>query len=256
MDYQFFSFSDRPDKIQTVVDFTESIRNKPNTAGFGWPIFEFQSHSGKIYWTKLHETFAQFQFFLLLDNQIVASCFSIPFNWDGSKENLPSGWDKVIEKGFVDKENQIAPNAISLLAITVSPDHQGNGISKIILDNVRKYVNHHQLKYLVAPVRPVLKQFYPLADISEYMEWKTKEGKVFDPWLRVHLAMGATFIKFAPQSLTIEGSISEWEVWTKMKFPASGDYVIPGALSIVNFSIEQDKATYYQPNIWLQHNLK
>lgn len=255
MDYQFFSFTNRPEQVNSVVNFTESIRSKSNDSGFGWPVFEFQSYSGKTYWTKLHEMFTQFQFFVSLDDQVVASCFAIPFNWDGSEETLPSGWDKVMEKGFTDQENKICPNAVSLLAITVSPEHQGKGLSKIILDNVIKHVNNHHFEYLVAPVRPVLKQFYPLADISDYAEWKTKEGKVFDPWLRVHLAMGADFVKFAPQSLTIEGSISEWETWTKMKFPVSGDYVIPGALSTINFSVEEDKATYYQPNIWLKHHL-
>jgi GNAT superfamily N-acetyltransferase len=255
MNYQFFSFAGQPDQVSAVIDFTQSIRSHSSTSNFGWPAFEFQSNSGKLYWSKLHQTFSKSQFFLSLDGQIVASCFAIPFSWDGSNESLPAGWDKVIEKGFADQENGLTANALSLLAITVSPEHQSKGLSKVILNNVREYVNSNNLQYLVAPVRPVLKQFYPLADISEYAEWKNKEGKVFDPWLRVHLAMGANFVKFAPQSLTIEGSITEWETWTKMKFPVSGDYVIPGALSTINFSIEEDKAIYYQPNIWLQHSL-
>lgn len=256
MNNQFFSFANQPDKVKAVIDFTESIRNHSSMSGFGWPVFEFQSQSGKAYWDKLHHYFDEFQFFVSSGNQIVASCFAIPFHWDGTIENLPNGWDSVIEKGFTDQGNEIVANALSLLAITVSPECQGKGLSKMILDNVRKYVNEHHLKYLVAPVRPVLKQFYPLAKISEYTEWKTKEGKVFDPWLRVHLSMGASFIKFAPQSLTIEGSIPEWETWTQMKFPVSGDYVIPGALSTVNFSVEENKATYYQPNVWVKHSLE
>jgi GNAT superfamily N-acetyltransferase len=255
MEYQFSSFSDRPEKISEVLHFTESIRSHSNPSDFGWPTFEFQSSSGKAYWTRLHQDFRKYQFLLSLDDRVIASCFAIPFYWQGSKEDLPEGWDKVIEKGFADRENGISANALSLLAITVSPEHQGRGISKLILHKVQDYVNKYQLQYLVAPVRPVLKQFYPLAPIFEYAEWKTKEGKIFDPWLRVHLSMGASLVKFAPQSLTIEGSIADWENWTGMKFPASGDYVIPGALSTVAVSVEKNKATYYQPNIWLQHDL-
>jgi GNAT superfamily N-acetyltransferase len=255
MDYQFFAFSDKPEMVSEVLRFTESTRNHSSQSNFGWPIFEFQSCSGRQYWSKLHHDFSQYQFFLSLDEQIIASCFTIPFHWQGNQEDLPDGWDKVLEQGFLDKRNKVAANSLSLLAITVSPKYQGKGISKLILNKVRAYVGKHKFQHLVAPVRPVLKQFYPLAPISEYAEWKTKDGKPFDPWLRVHLSMGARLIKFAPESLTIEGSVSEWETWADMKFPASGDYIVPGALSTVTVSVENNKAIYYQPNIWLRHNL-
>jgi GNAT superfamily N-acetyltransferase len=256
MAYQFFAFSDRPEKIDEVLHFTESIRNCASQSNFGWPVFEFQSFSGKTYWTRLHQEFSTYQFFLTLnDDRIIASCFSVPFYWQGAKENLPEGWDKVIESGFLGKDNGIVANALSLLAITVLPEYQGNGLSKLILRQMKAYTIDNNLEYLVAPVRPVLKQFYPLVQIAEYAEWKTKEGKVFDPWLRVHLSMGANLVKFAPQSLIIEGTVSDWESWSGIKFPVSGDYVVPGALSTVNISVENDRGIYHQPNIWLQHNL-
>jgi GNAT superfamily N-acetyltransferase len=255
MEYQFLSFADSPEKISEVLSFTESVRNRANQSEFGWPVFEFQSYAGKTYWSRLHQDFPAYQFFLTLEDRIVASCFSIPFHLQGTQESLPEGWDKVMEKGFADKNNGTSPNALSLLAITVSPEHQGKGLSKLILRHVKAYVVRNNLEHLFAPVRPVLKQFYPLAAIGEYAEWKTKDGKTFDPWLRVHLSMGASLVKFAPQSLTIEGSVSDWESWAGMKFPASGSYIVPGALSAVSVSIEDDKVTYHQPNIWLKHNL-
>jgi GNAT superfamily N-acetyltransferase len=254
-EYQFFACADRPDKVDEVLHFTESIRNSTSQANFGWPIFEFQSYSGKKYWHRLHQDFATSQFFLSLNDRVIGSCFSIPFHWQGDRETLPAGWDKAIERGFLDRENGVVANALSLLAITVSPEHQGKGLSKFIVSQMKAHVLANNLEYLVAPVRPVLKQFYPLAAIAEYAEWKTKEGKVFDPWLRVHLSMGASLVKFAHQSLTIGGTVSEWESWSGMKFPASGDYVVPGALSTINVSVENDRGTYHQPNIWLQHDL-
>jgi GNAT superfamily N-acetyltransferase len=258
MHYSFCALSERPDKVAETLTFTESIRNPNNAkgAGFGWPVFEFQSDSGKIYWTKLHQDFAAYQFCLLDEQeQVIASCFAIPFDWDGTNANLPAGWDSVMAKGFQDRAQGIQPNALSLLAITVSQAHQGQGLSKLILERVKAYVKQQQLDYLVAPVRPVLKQFYPLTSITDYADWKTKEGKVFDPWLRVHLGMGASLVKFAPQSLTIAGTVADWEGWAGMKFPVSGEYVVSGALSTVQVSVEQDQVTYYQPNIWLQHDL-
>jgi hypothetical protein len=255
MEYQFVSFADRPERVQEVLHFTESIRNQTGQSKFGWPIFEFQSYSGKKYWPRLPEDFPEYQFFLATEDRIVGSCFAIPFNWQGDRDSLPAGWDKVIECGFADRDNGRAANALSLLAITVSPAEQGRGLSKFIVSQMKERTIAQRLERLVAPVRPVLKQFYPLATIAEYAEWKTPEGKVFDPWLRVHFSLGASLVKFAPQSLIIEGTVAEWEGWAEMKFPVSGDYVVPGALSTIEMSIERDCGTYHQPNIWLQHVL-
>ncbi len=255
MEYQFFSFADKPEKVREVLHFTESIRNNTGQANFGWPIFEFQSYSGKKYWHRLHQDFPEFQFFLAASDRVIGSCFAIPFAWHGDRDSLPAGWDKVIERGFLDREQCIVANALSLLAITVSPAYQGKGLSKLIVSQMKAQAIAHKLEHLVAPVRPVLKQFYPLAAIAEYAEWKNQEGKVFDPWLRVHLSMGASLVKFAPQSLIIEGTVTEWENWSEMKFPASGKYVVTGALATIDISLETDRGTYHQPNIWLQHDL-
>jgi GNAT superfamily N-acetyltransferase len=255
MGYDFFSFADRPERVQEVLHFTESIRNQTAQSKFGWPIFEFQSYAGKKYWPKLERDFPEYQFFLADEDRVIGSCFAIPFNWQGDRDLLPVGWDKVIERGFFDCENGNVADALSLLAITVSPAYQGRGLSKVIVSEMKARTLAHQLQRLVAPVRPVLKQFYPLATIAEYAEWKTPEGKVFDPWLRVHLSLGASLVKFAPQSLIIEGTVAEWEGWADMKFPVSGNYVVPGALSTIEISIDRDCGIYHQPNIWLQHDL-
>ncbi|MEZ4518824.1 MAG: hypothetical protein R3C44_19070 [Chloroflexota bacterium] len=34
----------------------------------------------------------------------------------------------------------------------------------------------------------------------------------------------------AHPSMVIEGTIGEWEMWTGMSFPESGDYIVEGAL--------------------------
>jgi len=37
-----------------------------------------------------------------------------------------------------------------------------------------------------------------------------------------------------PRSLHITGTVSEWESWTQMRFPETGDYVFPAGLATVN----------------------
>ena len=57
----------------------------------------------------------------------------------------------------------------------------------------------------------------------------------------------------APRSMVITGSVGEWEDWAKMAFPASGKYVVPDALDLVDIDREQDRGSYAETNLWMQH---
>jgi hypothetical protein len=118
-------------------------------------------------------------------------------------------------------------------------------------ENARTY----GLVNMVAPVRPMLKAIYPLAPIDAYVAWKTADGRMFDPWLRTHLALGARVLRMAPRSLEITGSVADWESWTGMKFPATGNYVVTGALAPVAIDHEFNRGIYLQPNVWMHHPL-
>jgi hypothetical protein len=88
----------------------------------------------------------------------------------------------------------------------------------------------HGLECLVAPVRPTLKACYPLQAAEDYARWTRPDGLPFDPWLRVHARLGAELLGVAEGSMVISGSVAEWEAWSGLAFPASGEYVVPGAL--------------------------
>ena len=55
--------------------------------------------------------------------------------------------------------------------------------------------------------------------------------------------------------MTITGTVSEWEAWTGMPFPDSGEYVVPGALVPVSIDRELDRGRYVEPNVWVLHRL-
>ena len=40
-----------------------------------------------------------------------------------------------------------------------------------------------------------------------------------------------------------------------MAFPESGEYVIPGGLQPLTIDREVDEGRYYEPNVWLLHDL-
>jgi hypothetical protein len=49
------------------------------------------------------------------------------------------------------------------------------------------------------------------------------------------------------------GTAAEWEAWTGMALPATGDYVIPGGLSILHLDTGEGLGTYTEPNVWVRH---
>ena len=67
--------------------------------------------------------------------------------------------------------------------------------------------------------------------------------------------MGAEQLQAAPKATTIIGTVAEWEEWTGMSFPESGEYVVPGALQPIAVDREQNLGTYSDPNIWMRHSV-
>jgi hypothetical protein len=57
-----------------------------------------------------------------------------------------------------------------------------------------------------------------------------------------------------PESVRIPASVADWESWTGMAFPESGDYVVPGALTLVRIDRERDVGEYVEPNDWFRHD--
>jgi hypothetical protein len=113
----------------------------------------------------------------------------------------------------------------------------------------------HGFEDLIAPVRPSAKERYPLTPIERYASWTREDGLPFDPWMRVHARVGAELVRPEPRSLYIEGSVADWEAWTEMEFPESGDYVFPRGLATLAIDRAHDVGRYWEPNVWMRHRL-
>jgi hypothetical protein len=69
----------------------------------------------------------------------------------------------------------------------------------------------------------------------------------------VHCRLGARVLGVAARSMVVDGRVTEWEAWTGMRFSASGDYVVPGALTTVRIDRARDRGRYVEPNVWMLH---
>ena len=58
-----------------------------------------------------------------------------------------------------------------------------------------------------------------------------------------------------PRSLHITGTVEDWESWTGMRFPETGDDVFPVGLAPVHIDRDTDLGEHPEPNIWIIHQL-
>ena len=213
---------------------------------------EYNHHGDLLnaYWPRLTEERPDFQFHLVgNDDEILARARSIPVRWDGTVDDLPAGIDGAIARGF----DEAGANVLCALVIMVPRDLQSRGLSSLAVQAMSELARRHGLESLIAPVRPSWKERYPLVPIERYAAWRRADGLLFDPWLRVHERLGARVLKAEPQSLRITGTVGDWESWTQLSLPESGDYWFPGGLATVHIDVAGDSGGYWEPNVWMHH---
>ncbi len=74
------------------------------------------------------------------------------------------------------------------------------------------------------------------------------DGLPFDPVGAGACPDGRRIGPVIPKSLRISGTVADWESWTDMQFPETGDYVFPEGLATVRIDREQDTGTYWEAN--------
>lgn len=249
------------DARRTFKTFT--LRERPELEGDferlaaeGWPRFLRQRDELGLgrYWPALFGEFADWQF-VVCDSfdRVVAAGHTIPFTWDGTAGDLPDSLAAILERATRARADRRKPTTLSALAALVGRAQRGQGLSRVVLETMRRMAAQWNLDALVAPVRPPLKASYPLAPMERYVQWTDDEGLPLDPWMRVHARLGAEIVRVIPRALVIAGSVAAWEEWTGMRFPDSGPYVVEGALQPVVIDRARDEGRYEDPNVWMRH---
>ena len=218
-----------------------------------WPEFIHHANCNRL-WHVMRERFPQFQLVLFdADSErMLGRGQTMPVRWDGTAAGLPGGVDDAVEQGAALADGE-ADTLCAIVAV-LDPAARGRRLSSLVIDAMRSAAAAAGMKALIAPVRPTLKEIYPLTAIESYATWRRDDGRLFDPWLRVHERLGGEVLGIAERSMTVEGTIGEWESWTEMPFPESGSYVLPGALVPIEIDREADLGRYVEPNVWMRHS--
>jgi hypothetical protein len=238
--------------VVTVAQRPELVEPSREQTADTMPEYNMHGDVLNAYWPRLTRERPDFQFHIVDEHDaILARARSVPLRWDGSLEDLPAGIDGAIARGFEEGWT----NVLCALLVMVPLHVQSRGISSSAIAAMREIAEAHGFESLIAPVRPSIKERYPLVPIERYATWRRADGFLFDPWMRVHERLGATILRAEPQSLRITGTVGEWEDWTASGYPTSGSYSFPGGLAALEIDRSRDVGSYWEPNVWMQHEL-
>ena len=226
-----------------LIDVINKLHSGP------WPVFLSEDLSVKKYWQRLYQVYPEYQLLFRINSKYVGVANSAPIYWNGNIDDLPAGFDEAIET--IIEENK-KPNTLCGMAVVISKEYLGKGISSKIINNLKKLAKSYGYSNLILPVRPTLKSQYPTISMDNYINWE-KDNLPFDPWLRVHMKIGGKILKVAKPSMIVRGTVSDWQRWTGMYFGESNKYTIQGALNPVNIDLETNVGEYIEPNVWVLH---
>ncbi|MET0772798.1 MAG: hypothetical protein ABWZ82_06930 [Candidatus Limnocylindrales bacterium] len=245
--HRLVSLATRPDLVDPMSDF--------NVAG--WPEFMLNDPVMNEHWHHTEDDWADSQL-LLLDGQeaIAATANTSPLAWDGTDDGLPAGVDGQMRAAVAGIAAGTPADTMGALQIIVDPARRGTGLADLMLQAMCGVARSFGHQAVIACVRPTWKDRYPLAPIERYATWTRADGQPFDPWIRLHVRAGGRLVRPEPRSMRIVASVGEWEAWTGMAFPDSGDHIVPRAAAVVHIDRDADRGTYFDPNVWIVHDLR
>jgi GNAT superfamily N-acetyltransferase len=238
MSFTISTHVERPDLAERAAELGDEF----------WPEYNRHGDVVNLHWRRMRVEFPELQFVLHDGDEILAEGHTLAIAWDGTADGLPAGFDGIFERAFAG-----GANALCAMAAEIRPAHRGKGLAQELLAEMAATARTHGLDSLLAAVRPSWKDRYPVAAIDDYMRWTRDDGLPFDPWLRVHVRAGGELLCAEPRSLRITGTVADWETWTGMPFPVSGDYVFPQGLALLAIDREEDRGLYFEPNVWVRH---
>jgi GNAT superfamily N-acetyltransferase len=247
VDVHVYRYSERPELWKDTDTLSAEV----------WPEYNQHGDVLNVYWCRLFDDFPDFQFVLYDEEEqtVLAEGHTVPCAWDGTVKGLGEGIDATLAAAFQPHEAGGPPTALCATAAEIRPSFQGTGLAGRVLEAMSALAKAAGLSHLIAPVRPSLKDRYPITSIEDYVSWRRDDGQPFDPWIRVHTRRGGQIVKTLPRSMRITGTVAEWEEWTGLKFPGNGQYTFPGGLAPLQIDHARDLGAYWEPNVWIVHSL-
>jgi hypothetical protein len=220
----------------------------------GFPDFIRGDKEVQKYIARVRESFREYDLMLTdEDDQPAATGWGVPIAWSGEVSVLPPTFVDVLRQSIELHDDSGAADTFVVCGAVVHPSLKGGEAAASLLRALCDTATQHRLSNVIAPVRPTRKHLYPLLDIDTYAAWVRSDGMPWDPWLRLHVRIGGEVIGLAREAQTMTDAISQWEEWTGLELPVSGEYIIPKGMAPLRIDKSADLGTYVEPNVWVRH---
>lgn len=219
-----------------------------------WP--DFLRLSNKLI-REIYTRYPQYQM-SILDTQtknIIAIANALPIEFQQSLAMLPDTGLSWVMQAAHQQYKKASPNMLCAISVSIHPAYRNQGISRILIQQLKQLANKEKFLNLILPLRPNLKCHFPLIPMQQYVNWQNADGLPFDSWLRIHVTAGATIVKICHQSICVSASVDKWKRWTGLSFPEAGAYIIKDALLPVTMDANKN-INYIEPNIWIAYSLR
>jgi GNAT superfamily N-acetyltransferase len=211
------------------------------------PAFLLNDLVNIAHWPRLYQEFPHYQLGIIdtIRQTVIGVVNTIPLAWHAPLSELPEeGWDWALANAHADG------NWLCALLAAIDPAYRRQGLAQQGLRAAK--LMGHELGHqgMLVPVRPTRKAEFVHLPMAAYLKKRNSEGKIFDPWQRLHLEMGAHLIKICHRAMTIQLSWAQW-----LEYGAVGT---ADELTIADGLVPIQRQTdgsglYVEPNVWLVH---
>jgi hypothetical protein len=237
--------ADRPDLFEPSVELENEVWDQLSYLDF--------TKAHHDYYDRLLERFPEYRLCMIeaATGELVATGMCVPLRLTDDMLLPHEGWDWMVETAF--EQDGKGANVIGALTISVSDHHRQRGFARDVINTVRTLAALTKCGSIIVPVRPNAKCDHPYVPMQHYIGWTDDKGRIFDPWLRSHAAVGGEIIGVCDRSMVVEQPISFWKPWTGLPLETDGHVVLPGALAPLSIDVKAGTGTYVEPNVWVKY---
>ena len=87
-------------KLVRYADRPDLLERRSTSSRADVPRVHEPNEPGNLYWGRLYTDFPDFQVALVDGDELLAEAHAVPLPWDGTLEDLPSGWDEGFVRGM------------------------------------------------------------------------------------------------------------------------------------------------------------
>ncbi len=185
--------------------------------------------------------------------ELVATGMCVPLRVDENASLPREGWDWVVDTAQA--QDSKTANTVGALSISVPKRHRDKGLARDMINTMRALAAMKKFSSVIAPVRPSAKCDHPFVPMEQYVDWVDERGRIFDPWLRSHVAVGGSVVGVCDRSMVVEQPIEFWRPWTQSNLDHEGRVPFKGALVPLDVDLSSGVGRYIEPNVWVTHRI-